>query len=47
MDQFVRSQHVARYRHLLERMTEESDRETIIKLLAEQHKRKVAGDPAW
>ena len=48
MDQFVRSQNVARYRRLLERVTEESDRQTIIKLLAEeQHKQKAAGDPAW
>ena len=46
MDQFVRSQNVAHYRRLLERVTEESDRQTIIKLLAEeQHKQKVAGDP--
>ena len=48
MDQFVRSQNVARYRRLLERVSEESDRQTIIKSLAEeQHKQKVAGDPAW
>ena len=48
MDQFVRSQNVARYRRLLERVSEESDRQTIIKLLAEeQHKQKAAGDPAW
>jgi len=49
MDQFVRSQNVARYRRPLERAIEESDRQTIIKLLAEEqhNKRKVAGDPAW
>jgi hypothetical protein len=48
MDQFVRSPNVARFRRLLERVTEESDRQTIIKLLAEeQRKQKVAGDPAW
>ena len=48
MDQLVRSQNVARYRRLLERVTEDSDRQTIIKLLAEaQHKQKVASDPAW
>ena len=48
MDQFVRSQNVAHYRRLLERVTEESDRQTIIKLLAEeQHKQKAADDPAW
>ena len=35
MDQFVRSQNVARYRRLLERVSEESDRQTIIKLLVD------------
>ena len=32
MDQFVRSQNVARYRRLLERVTDESDRQQIIDL---------------
>ena len=32
MDQFVRSQNVERYRRLLERVTDESDREQIINL---------------
>jgi len=46
MDQFVRSQNVARYRRLLERVTDESDRQHIIDLLAEERrKQKDAGDP--
>jgi hypothetical protein len=46
MDQFIRSQNVARYRRLLERVTEESDPQTIFNLLAEeQQKQKNAGDP--
>ena len=46
MDQFVRSQNVARYRRLLERVTNESDRQHIINLLAEERqKQKDAGDP--
>ena len=46
MDRFIRSQNVARYRRLLERVTEESLREQIINLLAEeQRKQKDAGDP--
>ena len=45
MDQFVRSQNVTRYRRLLERVTEELDREKILSLLAEeQQKQKDAGD---
>ena len=44
MDQFIRTQNVARYRRLLE--TEESARQTIFNLLAEeQQKQKDAGDP--
>jgi len=39
MDQFIRAQNVARYRHLLERVTEESDRQTIFNLLAEEQKK--------
>ena len=46
MDQFVRSQNVKRYRRLLERVTDESDRPQIINLLAEERqKQKDAGDP--
>jgi hypothetical protein len=48
MDQFIRRQNVERYRRLLERVTEESHRQTIIKLLTEeQQKQKDAGDPVW
>jgi hypothetical protein len=47
MDQFIRSQNIEqRYRRLLDRVTEKSDRQTIINLLAEeQQKQKDAGDP--
>ena len=46
MDQFVRSQNVARYRRLLERVTDELYRQHIINLLAEERqKQKDAGDP--
>ena len=45
MDQFVRSQNVARYRRLLERVTEEPDRQKILNLLAEERqKQRDAGD---
>jgi hypothetical protein len=45
MDQFIRTQNVARYRRLLERVTE-ADRQTIFNLLSEeQQKQKDAGDP--
>jgi hypothetical protein len=48
MDQFVRSQNVARYRRLLERVTDETDRQHIINLLAEERqKQKDAGDLVW
>ena len=39
MDQFVRSQNVERYSRLLERVTEESDRQQIINLLAEERQK--------
>jgi len=46
MDRFIRCQNVARYRRLLERVTEETDRQTIFNLLVEeQQKQKDAGDP--
>jgi hypothetical protein len=46
MDQFIRTQNVEHYRRLLERVTEESARQTIFDLLAEeQQKQKDAGDP--
>jgi hypothetical protein len=45
MDRFIRRQNVERYCRLLERVTEESDRQTIINLLAaERQKQKDAGD---
>jgi len=48
MDEFVRSQNIERYRRLLERVTDESDREQIINLLAEERKKqKDAGDLVW
>jgi hypothetical protein len=48
MERFVRSQNVARYRRLLERVTDESDRQQIINLLVEERqKQKDAGDPVW
>jgi hypothetical protein len=47
MDQFIRTQNIERYRCLLERVTEESARQTIFDLLAEeQQKQKDAGDPS-
>jgi hypothetical protein len=46
VDRFIRSQNVERYRRLLERVTEQSDRQKILDLLAEeQGKQKDAGDP--
>ena len=48
MGEFVRSQNVKRYSRLLERVTDESDRQQIISLLAEERqKQKYAGDPVW
>ena len=48
MERFVRSQNVERYGLLLERVTDESDRQQIINLLAEERqKQKDAGDPVW
>jgi hypothetical protein len=45
MNRFVRSQNVARYRRLLERVTEETDRQKIFTLLAEElQKQRDAGD---
>jgi hypothetical protein len=47
MDRFVRRQNVERYRHLLETVTQESERQRILTLLAqEQQKQKDAGDPS-
>jgi hypothetical protein len=48
MDQFIRRQNVERYCRLLERVTEESDRQTITNLLVEERqKQKDANDPLW
>ena len=48
MDRFVRAQNVQRYRSLLERATEVTDRETLLSLLAEEEKKqKDAGDWLW
>jgi hypothetical protein len=48
MDQFVRSQNIDRYHHLLERVTDESDRKKITNLIAEERqKQKDAGDSVW
>jgi hypothetical protein len=48
MDRFIRRQNVALYRRLLERVTEESERQKIINLLTqEQQKQKDAGDRLW
>ena len=52
MDQFVRSQNVARYRRLLERVTDETDRQQIINLLAEERQNKKtlairSDSPRW
>jgi len=39
MGEFVRSQNVKRYRRLLERVTEESNRQQIINLVAEEQQK--------
>jgi hypothetical protein len=46
MDKFVRRKNVEHYRLLLERVTDENERQRILKMLAEeQQKQKDAGDP--
>jgi hypothetical protein len=46
MDRFVRRQNVERYRHMLETVTDEVERQQILKLLdEEQQKQNDAGDP--
>ena len=46
MERFIRSQNVERFRRLLERVTEQSDRQKIMNLLADElQKQKDAGDP--
>ena len=45
MDRFIRAQNVQRFRSLLERATEETDREILLSLLTEEEqKQKDAGD---
>ena len=45
MDGFIRAQNVQRYRSLLKRVTEETDRQKLLALLAEEEqKQKDAGD---
>jgi hypothetical protein len=46
MERFIRSQNVERFRRLLERVTEQSDRQKIINLLADELQKQIdAGDP--
>jgi hypothetical protein len=48
MDRFIGRQNVERYCRLLERVTEESDRQRITNLLVEERqKQKDANDPVW
>jgi hypothetical protein len=48
LDRFIRRQNVERYDRLLERVTEKSDRQKILNLLAEERqKQKDADDPLW
>ena len=48
MERVVRFQNVERYGLLLERVTDELDRQQIINLLAEERqKQKDAGDQVW
>ncbi len=45
MYRFIRAENVQRYIHLLDRVTDEPVRQTILQLLAEeQQKQKAAGD---
>ena len=46
MERFIWSRNVERFRRLLERVTEESDRQKIMNLLTDElQKQKNAGDP--
>jgi hypothetical protein len=46
MERFIRHQNVERFRRLLERVTEKSDRQKIMNLLADElQKQKDARDP--
>jgi hypothetical protein len=45
MYRFIRAENVRRYNHLLDRVTDEPDRQRILQLLAEERqKQKDAGD---
>jgi hypothetical protein len=45
MERFIRRQNVEHYRHLLETVTDEKERERILKLLEEEkQKQQAAGD---
>jgi len=45
MDRFIRRRNIKHYQHLLETITDESQRQIILKLLEEeQQKQKDAGD---
>ena len=47
-DKFVRRQNVTRFKRLLETALDETDRQRLLKLLAEeQQKQKDAGDPEF
>jgi len=47
MDRFIRRENVRHYRDLLSRVTDEKERECILKLLEEeQQKQQAAGDRA-
>jgi hypothetical protein len=45
MERFIRRQNVEHYRHLLETVTDENERERILRLLEEEkRKQQAAGD---
>ena len=47
MDRFIRRENVKHYRELLKTVKDETERQRILKLLAEeQQKQKTAGDPS-
>jgi hypothetical protein len=48
MDKLIRRQNVARFERLLENVTDETERQRLLKLLAEEQKKhKDAGDPEF
>jgi hypothetical protein len=44
MEQFIRRQNIEYYRRLLETVTDETDRQRILKLLAEEQKKQLEAD---